>query len=603
MLEDFERGRRALLAELVLCAELGRDVGAETLATRLEVEVAAKLVSGRFHLVVVGEFNHGKTSFVNALLGSSVLPVGVTPTTAWIHHVVHSEQPVARAVFEGGRELHLDVDQLRRFVVQDAEAGVPAQELDAATGAGALSAHDDAEPSYIELGYPSELLQNGIVLVDTPGVNDLSMSRAEITYGYIPRSDAVLFLIDAGQPLKASERRFLEQQLLERSRDKIVFVVTKADIWTDPERAQALEYVQGRLAKLVPSPRLFAVSAERELAGKSGGFDVLVAHLKQFLAEERGKILLNNSAGDAQRILTSMRHGIQARRRSAGLSLEQIERRIAALEAELEGNHQSIEQRRLEIREAAGAIKTGARRDLDRFVEDTLAKLPGLLEEATGEDVRLHLGPFIERAFREFLERAAKTMAAELEQLSERMVALLSDDADLHAEELAQALGQTMKSPSIEVDTFAYDFGILAVMTVGLGALFANALLGGALLVAAPALALWHRGRTEKEIKRRAGELLPTALRSAAAEVAPELDNLVDGFIKALDAWVASALRELHVELVEVLRAARAEREHGASERSALEAQADAFATRLDARETALSAYRLPAPSVGLTAL
>lgn len=598
MLDEFERGRAALLAELAECAELGRDVGAQSLATRLESEVASKLLSGCFHLVVVGEFNHGKTSFVNALLGASVLPVGVTPTTAWIHHVVHSEQPSARAVFEGGRELPLEVAQLRRFVAQDADPAAPNEPtLAEVPGADVACAEGDAAPSYIELGYPSELLRNGIVLVDTPGVNDLSLSRAEITYGYIPRSDAVLFLIDAGQPLKASERRFLEQQLLERSRDKIVFVITKADIWTESERSQALEYVHGRLAKLVPSPRLFAVSAERELADRSGGFDALVDHLKQFLAEERGKILLDNSAGDAQRILTSMRHGIEARRRSAGLSLEQIARRIAALESELEGNHQSIEQRRLEIREAAGAIKTGARRDLERFVEDTLSKLPGLLEEASGEDVRLHLGAFIEQAFREFLEQEATTIAADLEKLSERMVALLSDDADLHAEELARALGQSMKSPSIEVDTFAYDFGILAVMTVGLGALFANALLGGALLVAAPALALWHRGRTEKEIKRRAGELLPQALQRAAAEVAPELDNLVDGFTKALDAWVVSALRELHVELVEVLRAARAQREQGEGERGALEAQADAFAARLDAKEAALQAYRLQPPS------
>jgi predicted GTPase len=74
------------------------------------------------------------------------------------------------------------------------------------------------------------------VLVDTPGVNDLSLQRADITYEYIPKSDAVLFLVDAGQPVKESERVFLQEKLLAQSRDKIVFVVAKRDIWDASEQ-------------------------------------------------------------------------------------------------------------------------------------------------------------------------------------------------------------------------------------------------------------------------------------------------------------------------------------------------------------------------------
>ena len=78
---------------------------------------------------------------------------------------------------------------------------------------------------HVEVGYPAELLRERIVLVDTPGVNDLNLQRADITYKYIPQSDAVLFVIDAGQPLKESERLFLRDKLLGQSRDKIIFVV------------------------------------------------------------------------------------------------------------------------------------------------------------------------------------------------------------------------------------------------------------------------------------------------------------------------------------------------------------------------------------------
>src|ERR1700744_4255869 len=125
---------------------------------------------------------------------------------------------------------------------------------------GAGSSVDDVD--YLEVGYPAALLKERILLVDTPGVNDLSLQRADITYSYIPRSDAVLFLLDAGQPLKESERVFLQEKLLGQSRDKIVFVVTKRDIWDEAEQKEALTYVRTELGKLVKRPVLFAVSAE-----------------------------------------------------------------------------------------------------------------------------------------------------------------------------------------------------------------------------------------------------------------------------------------------------------------------------------------------------
>ena len=62
-----------------------------------------KLEEDRFHLVVVGEFNHGKTTFVNALLGEHALAVGVTPTTAAIHHIKYAETPEATVVYTSGK--------------------------------------------------------------------------------------------------------------------------------------------------------------------------------------------------------------------------------------------------------------------------------------------------------------------------------------------------------------------------------------------------------------------------------------------------------------------------------------------------------------------
>ena len=67
-------------------------LGAKSVAARITNDLVKKLDADRFHLVVVGEFNHGKTTFVNALLGASILPVGVTPTTAVIHHLEYAAE-------------------------------------------------------------------------------------------------------------------------------------------------------------------------------------------------------------------------------------------------------------------------------------------------------------------------------------------------------------------------------------------------------------------------------------------------------------------------------------------------------------------------------
>ena len=62
-----------------------------------------KLDDERFSVVVLGEFNHGKSTFINALLGTPLLPTGITPTTALLAHVTHGARAGATAVTEDGR--------------------------------------------------------------------------------------------------------------------------------------------------------------------------------------------------------------------------------------------------------------------------------------------------------------------------------------------------------------------------------------------------------------------------------------------------------------------------------------------------------------------
>ncbi|WP_437814350.1 dynamin family protein [Sorangium sp. So ce1078] len=579
MLESFHSRKDDVTGALRELVEFAETLGAKSVATRITNDLVKKLEADRFHLVVVGEFNHGKTTFVNALLGASILPVGVTPTTAVIHHLEYAADPRAEVVYASGERTGLPFEDVRAFTV------------------GGERSSSAGEVKFLEVGYPAELLRERVVLVDTPGVNDLSLQRADITYSYIPRSDAVLFLIDAGQPLKESERVFLQDKLLGQSRDKILFVVTKRDIWSQDEEVEALAYIRSELGKLVKSPVVFPISSERALEGDrpGSGMPELLDHLTRFLAEERGRILLDNALGEGLESARLLGKGVDARRRAAAMSRDELSRRIEMIEKDLAGQSRTIEERRAGIREEVSAIRAWVRRDLDRFVDDVLRQLPAIIDEAHTDEIKVYLGAFLERTFAEWAQAETKEIATALEALAEKTIALVREDAHDVAKRVSEALGGDVKTPNVEVDTFGYDVGVFALFTIGLGVMFTNALLGGILALAAPVLAVYVKDKVEAETRKKAKEMAPIALREAAARIGPKLDEMIQEFASRLDAWVVTAGQELHREVIEVLKAAREERVRAEpsseSQLKACDAQAEMLQTltaRLEGLRSAL---------------
>ena len=539
-------------------------LGTKSVRDRVDRELVRKLEEDRFHLVVVGEFNHGKTTFVNALLGEQALPTGVTPTTAAIHHIRWALRPEATVVTTKGERRPIPFDEAKTFAVG---GGAHAEDVD-----------------YLEIGYPATLLEERILLVDTPGVNDLSLQRSDITYSYIPRADAVLFLLDAGQILKESERVFLQDKLLKASRDKIVFCITKWDLLSADEQREALAYAKNHLSTLVKDPMVFPVSAETALSGNrdGSGLPELVAFLTTFLAEERGRILLDNALGEGLGLAQLLSKGIDARRRSIQMNGDELDRRIAALEQDLAGKAGTIEQRRMQIREDVSGIKAAAHKDLDRFVDDVCRQLPNVIDAAKPGELKKYLPAFLEDAYKHWAEEETKEIAMQLEQLAEKTVALVREDAHESAKRVAAVLGTDARRLDVQVDTIRYDVGVVALMFGGVALMAVNLMAGGVLVIAGPAIfAMFARGRIHEEFKKRAKELAPEVMRETAKKVAPKLDSLIEEFAKKLDAWVVSAGEELHREVIEVLRATKDARASGQGDEQTANAAVDGQAAAL----------------------
>ena len=217
-----------------------------------------------FLLVIAGEFNSGKSAFINALLGQTLQPEGVTPTTDQIYLLRYGETAQRRP----------------------GENGVWVQTA------------------------PVELLSK-ITVVDTPGTNAIMREHEALTAEFIPRSDLVLFVTSADRPFTESERGFLEQ--IRNWGKKIVLVINKIDILSPAEVEQVVAFVTSAAQTLIGDvAAVFPVSARLAQAAKRGQpeqwgpsrFEPLERYITETLDDEgRFRLKLLNPLGVGSRLI------------------------------------------------------------------------------------------------------------------------------------------------------------------------------------------------------------------------------------------------------------------------------------------------------------
>jgi small GTP-binding protein len=222
--EELLRNERRLMNELQrVLTQLGLEEEDQE-ALRQSMQQLDEL----FLIVVVGEFNSGKSAVINALLGQRLLEEGVTPTTSQIAILRYGEKP-------------------QRTVISERQ---------------------------VLLTFPVEFLSE-LSIVDTPGTNAIIREHETITSRFVPRSDLVLFITSADRPFTESERVFLEH--IREWGKKVVFVINKIDILqSEQEISQIENFIRNNAHLLLEdSPKIFSVSARDALRAKQGESDLL----------------------------------------------------------------------------------------------------------------------------------------------------------------------------------------------------------------------------------------------------------------------------------------------------------------------------------------
>ncbi len=323
---------------------LGELRNAATALDRLEligpIEALAVERQRPLFVAVLGEFNAGKSTLLNALLGTDVAPTGIRPTTASLHWVAWAPDPFARVVVRGGSDRVVPHDELKRTLQQLYDAG-----------------------SHVERVFiyaPIERLKR-IELLDTPGFNAPNVSHAEEARRGIEEAHVALWLLDATAPLKNTERQVIEQ--VAQAGVPIQVLVNKRDRVADDQLDGVMNYVRDALeiAGITSLRPPLALSAQLALKGKLGDDDAMARSGWTALEELLAEHIVNRCDGLRERAL---------RRKSARLAAQLID--AASERTQAAATRHAAAQQRRELLAGLAAQLHSQRPTLAETISDDL---------------------------------------------------------------------------------------------------------------------------------------------------------------------------------------------------------------------------------------
>jgi predicted GTPase len=656
--------RRALL-------DLARDLG--TLETHAEAIglpdsaqsirlVLQRLEGERYNVAIVGEFNRGKSTLINALLGVHVAPMDILACTAVLTRVTYALEKRALIEYKNNTVEEIPYDALPSFVTK-------------------LTAESAAVAATIERAsvfYPSPYCLNNVDVIDTPGLNE-DQAMTAVTLSVLPQADAAVMVIMAESPFGNYERDFVETRLLSADLGRVLFVVNGIDRLETPDEVRRTvagvkkrieehllqrarrqfgddsEQLQTYLRK-IGEPQVFGVSARQAFLGKTqmdadllqrSGFAAFESSLQHFLTEQRGLLMMQPPLN---RVLTASHQIIEALRAREGvlrMSAEAFDSRIVqademvqAVAARCERELAALEVTRQRVQGAASQLSAEFVPALEKSVREDIVALQIRPEQLKDRD----------RA-KQDVEHAAncamsRTVDVYNERLRDAVSAILSDEAerlrktDRELAGLMTELRRLFSDLEVPDDAAGAGDGVAVALSlwtgfggiasgyrsagvkgaaVGLGASIGTAFLGGALLAvfAAPVslplavvglgLLSWPVGRALSDrvfAQERVERFKRRAAKSALANLRRHLDaglvgpRFADAAMGLFNAFQQAAERGAAVTLNDARQQLNALRLEHASRQTATEHDRAAAAAALAEIEAIQGRARALAASI-----
>lgn len=391
MFKSEKQNKISAIAEQV--KKIARDRDIEAIQLSLQQQVIEKLNSHTFNLMIVGEFANGKTTLIKSLMGLDDIDLPTasganTSRIVEIHYSTHVE------LFKIG-----DSQIRKQIAISDLSNAIT---------------DNGAESFHLELHCPSELGRHGVTIIDTPGLQDINKQRLAITFNYLPKADALLFVMDGKEGFKSSEYEFLEETLKQASFSRIIVAVNKLDQIDDEIAIQRMiSQIKDKLGRIfdadVPVYGISALDALEGLINRDenmlarSGVPKLEQYLISFMQNERYEAMLKSAVAQLQANISALGNTLSMTDRTLNWTPDEHNQRCADIQAKIEDTAQKLSHEREQF---SNEIK----REKMHFLDDCrswlntqcLTKLIAALRQA---DVKYLTEEYINDATRHLIAR------------------------------------------------------------------------------------------------------------------------------------------------------------------------------------------------------
>ena len=414
-------------------------------------ESRKKLESRNFSVGILGEFKRGKSTVINSLLEQEIMPADILPTSATMNRVTYDMEPHVELEMRDGSRLEIGIDQLPDYVTK-------------------LDEEKEAQAAKVEeavVYYPCKFCQNGVDIVDTPGLND-DERMTRITEEIIPKLDVVIMVLVPDNPFSISEADFVLNKLMTSDLGRLLFLVNKIDTVRPASRREAaVENIKARIqekvlesielkygkdsqeyedaARKLGNIKVYPFSALDALEGKLDGDPKLIEksgtipfeqELTRMLTEERGALELQIPLSIMGRSAQEIVKAIETRKNALQMSSQEFEQQQKEALAQIEAIRAQKTDEKQRLRNSANAAKAQLTDQVTNFYPALKEQLEGVLERTQIDPASLGTKGGQDAAVAVLQKAVNQEMETAMSGFSERIEMQLRDIAGREAARL-----------------------------------------------------------------------------------------------------------------------------------------------------------------------
>lgn len=306
-----------------------RQAGTGYLGFAKELEELAQRVShGVFHLAVLGQFKRGKSTLINALLGKQLLPVSILPLTAIPTFIRFGVQPKVEIRYLDPKK---SVDEFR------AETAEALSEILDKYVTEKHNPQNQLGVSSVDVFTQAKILENGTVLIDTPGVGSTFTHNTRTTMDALPRVDAAMFVVSVDPPITQAELDFLTQ--VRSGIPTLFFLMNKIDTFSKQEQVLARNFLQEvLLERMNLKTGVFSISAKQGLTARqqndrilweSSGMKAVDTYINDFLKSNKSNALLQAATIKQARVISRAMLSLQMEEAGLKTPLNELDAKVS----------------------------------------------------------------------------------------------------------------------------------------------------------------------------------------------------------------------------------------------------------------------------------